>query len=178
MDVRGLPHNAMSLQAILLECPNCGAQLQITDDLDRFACAHCSTSILVHREGGTVSLRRMEAVLHQVRDSTEKTAAELAIARYEKELAGVQALYEELDSRNSSTVGVAFGAGVILALLGAYFIYETSGESPFPYAFLLAGLYGVWHAIVVAQNSPASRLLPQIQQLRQKIEERKRIADG
>jgi DNA-directed RNA polymerase subunit RPC12/RpoP len=168
----------MSLQAILLECPNCGAQLQITDDLDRFACAHCSTSILVHREGGAVSLRRMEAVLHQVRDSTEKTAAELAIARYEKELAEVQALYKELDSRNSSTVGMGVGIGGILLLIGASIAYVTSGESPFAYGILLAGLYGVWRGMAAANNSPASRLLPQMQQLRQRIEERRRIADG
>jgi uncharacterized Zn finger protein (UPF0148 family) len=178
MDVRHARRNAMPLEAIVLECPNCGAQLQITDDLGRFACAHCATSIVVQREGGTVSLRRVEAVLDQVRDSTEKAAAELAIARYEKELAEVLALHKELDGRNSSTVGMAVGIGAVLVTVGGFTISGTSGGNPIPFAVVLAGIYAIWRGISAAKNSPANRLLPQMKQLRERIAERKRIADG
>lgn len=36
---------------ITLSCPSCRAKLQITDDIDRFACLHCDNEHLVRRRG-------------------------------------------------------------------------------------------------------------------------------
>jgi hypothetical protein len=41
---------------VTLGCPSCGGRLQITSDLDRFACAYCGTEHLVRRGQGVVSL--------------------------------------------------------------------------------------------------------------------------
>jgi len=41
---------------VTLTCPSCGGKLQITQDIDHFACAHCGTEHTVRRSGGTISL--------------------------------------------------------------------------------------------------------------------------
>ena len=72
---------------ITLACPSCGAQLQITQDLERFACSHCGHQHIVRRSGGVVSLAPVLDQLAQVRAGVDRTASELAIPRLEKELA-------------------------------------------------------------------------------------------
>jgi DNA-directed RNA polymerase subunit RPC12/RpoP len=41
---------------VTLTCPSCGEKLQITSDLERFACMYCGREHLVKRSGGVVSL--------------------------------------------------------------------------------------------------------------------------
>lgn len=41
---------------VTLTCPSCGGKLQITQDIDHFACAHCGTEHTVRRTDGTISL--------------------------------------------------------------------------------------------------------------------------
>jgi hypothetical protein len=42
---------------ITLSCPSCGNKLQITEDIDRFACAECGNEHIVIRSGGVVALK-------------------------------------------------------------------------------------------------------------------------
>jgi hypothetical protein len=42
---------------ITLSCPSCGNKLQITEDIDRFACAACGNEYVVIRRGGIVALK-------------------------------------------------------------------------------------------------------------------------
>jgi phage FluMu protein Com len=42
---------------ITLSCPSCGHRLQITEDIDRFACAACGNEHIVNRSGGIVTLK-------------------------------------------------------------------------------------------------------------------------
>ena len=37
---------------ITLTCPTCGAKLNITQDLERYACAHCGNEYITNRVGG------------------------------------------------------------------------------------------------------------------------------
>lgn len=69
-----------------LGCVNCGAPLEISGDMDVFACGYCGTQQKVQRRGGTVSLRRMEAAIHAIQRGTDRTAAELAMPRLTSEL--------------------------------------------------------------------------------------------
>ena len=71
---------------IALTCPNCGAKLEITQDMDRFACAHCGAEHLVERHGGTVSLDPVIDRLEEIKVGSDRTASELAIQRLTKEL--------------------------------------------------------------------------------------------
>lgn len=75
---------------ISLTCPTCGGKLEITPDMDRFACSHCGNEHLVKRSGGAVSLAPVEAGLKKIQTGTDKTAAELAHRRIQEELAEVE----------------------------------------------------------------------------------------
>ena len=72
------------LTVIPMKCPNCGADLQISQQMDNFACGYCGTSIHTVRQGGTISLL-VDAVA-KVQLATDRTAAELALKRLRKEL--------------------------------------------------------------------------------------------
>lgn len=72
--------------AVSLACPSCGARLQITEDVERFACLHCGNEQLVRRSGGIVSLAPVVEGLTKVQRGTDKTAAELAIPRLRAQL--------------------------------------------------------------------------------------------
>jgi len=82
---------------IVLECPQCGAGLEITDDLEHFACAHCHARLLVNRGGGVVSLKPMVDELKGVKVGVDKTASELAIVRLRGELAALTAELKAID---------------------------------------------------------------------------------
>ena len=70
-----------------LTCPSCGGRLQITEDLERFACAHCGNEHLVRRGGGVVSLVPVVQELRSIKSGVDRTAAELAIIRLKEEIA-------------------------------------------------------------------------------------------
>ncbi|MCX6054301.1 MAG: hypothetical protein NTZ74_05175 [Chloroflexi bacterium] len=71
---------------ISLTCPSCGGKLQITNDIERFACGNCGVEHIVRRSGGTVSLAPVEASLVKIGAGIDKTASELAIVRLTKEI--------------------------------------------------------------------------------------------
>ena len=85
---------------ITLTCPSCGGKLEITNDVDRFACAHCGQEHIVKRSGGTVSLSPVVDALKKVGAGVDKTAAELAISRIQREITGLQIARSNLLSAN------------------------------------------------------------------------------
>ncbi len=80
---------------ISLTCPNCGGRLEITEDIDRFACAHCGCEQIVHRSEGVVSTKPVVDGLHEVKTGVDRAASELAIRRLREEL-------EELEAKKSA----------------------------------------------------------------------------
>jgi hypothetical protein len=76
-------------KAIAMGCPNCGAGLEITSDLETFACTYCGSTIKVTRHGGTVSLKQLEQAINGIKTSTDRIAAELALKRLGGELGEV-----------------------------------------------------------------------------------------
>lgn len=74
---------------IPLSCKYCGANLQVYDDMEYFACGHCGTALIVQRRGGTVNLRGVTQAIQKVQVGTDKTAAELALVRLNGELEAV-----------------------------------------------------------------------------------------
>ena len=44
------------MDIVTLSCPSCGGKLQITADIERFACGHCSNEHIVKRAGGIIAL--------------------------------------------------------------------------------------------------------------------------
>lgn len=73
------------ISVIRLGCVGCGAALEIGQDVNQLACGHCGTSQVVQREGGAIHLKELAQTLSRVQAGTDKTAAELAIARLTQE---------------------------------------------------------------------------------------------
>ena len=76
---------------VTLSCPSCGGKLEITPDIERFACGYCGNEHIVRRGGGIISLIPVAEDIKGIRTGVDKTAAELAINRIKKEI-------EELDN--------------------------------------------------------------------------------
>jgi hypothetical protein len=74
------------MKVIPLRCTSCGASLEISPDMEQFACGYCGASQTVQRQGGTVSLKPVLDAISKVQSSSDKAAAELALVRLQKEL--------------------------------------------------------------------------------------------
>lgn len=70
---------------VALKCPACGGRLEVFNDMNAFACGYCGNALTTRCRGGTISLSLEEAV-ESVAANTDRTAAELAMARLTKEL--------------------------------------------------------------------------------------------
>lgn len=59
---------------IKLTCNSCGGKLEITPDIERFACGHCGNEWIVNRGGGIISLKAVEEKLGTIEKNTKKSA--------------------------------------------------------------------------------------------------------
>lgn len=132
---------------ITLTCPTCGAKLKLGIDTNLVYCTSCGNEHLVQRGDGSIYLAPMAANVAQIRTGVDKTAAELAIVRLEKELEAAAQQHEQMEgnlkqiaSNNKMAVTnngcgtfifVAFG---VVSLLG--FILLVGNTAP---AVLLKG---------------------------------------
>ena len=121
---------------ITLSCPNCGARLEITKDVDRFACAYCGMEHLVHRGGTVVSLTPAVEDLRSVKDGIDKTAAELAIKRLREELTELQARGDALKLSKRRPSQMNENMGYIVSLFCAAVLAVASVW------FFSAGIFG------------------------------------
>jgi DNA-directed RNA polymerase subunit RPC12/RpoP len=120
------------MSAILtLKCPDCGASLEISPDMDSFACGYCGSQQIVQRRGGTVSLKLVTDAIAKVQAGTDRTASELALQRLEKEIAAadkdcqqIERTIKEDENRHNGLIGnrVLFG---ILGVLGGSLVACT-----------------------------------------------------
>src|SRR4030042_2633871 len=108
-----------------LTCPACGGKLQITSDIDRFACEHCGNKHIVQRSGGIVTLSPLIEGLKNVQAGVDKTASELAIIRLKKEIFTLRNELIQEDKLNNDdiillnriTIGAFVISGMALILL-------------------------------------------------------------
>jgi ribosomal protein S27AE len=84
---------------LTLSCPSCGGKLQITNDIERFACGYCGKEHLVRRGGGIVTLSPVVDGLKKIQEGTDKTASELAILRLSNEIAEIEKNINNLIAR-------------------------------------------------------------------------------
>jgi len=112
-----------TLRTLTLKCTSCGSSLNVSDDMDRFACGFCGTEQVVLRRGGTVSLKPVEEAIAKVQAGTDKTAAELALSRLVVELAEVERKWQEWEQAFAHQRGGAkLGKGAVLLILLAAFL--------------------------------------------------------
>ena len=115
--------NANASKLITLSCQSCGAKLEITPNLDRFACSFCGQEHIVNRSGGTISLSPVVEAIHQVRAGVDKTAAELAIVRLQKEISDLQV--ERQNILKLSPPPTTNGVSILLIIIGVILIVNA-----------------------------------------------------
>ncbi len=125
---------------ITLSCPNCGGRLQVTSDLERFACQYCGHEHIVRREGGMVSLEPVMRMMGQINNninlmgsgvfrlsgSAEKQASEAAIVRLKQE---IEEIKKQIAQDNSNTSSI-WMITLFFFLGGGFFMfmgYITAG---------------------------------------------------
>ena len=73
------------MEIVSMTCRNCGGKLEISKDSEQILCLHCGTEYLVSYKDSGVSLRLLSEGIKRIQESTDKTAAELALARIRAE---------------------------------------------------------------------------------------------
>lgn len=114
-----------------LSCPSCGGKLQLTKDIERFACEHCGNEHIVRRAGGVVTLTAMDDKLQHIRSGVDRTSSELAIQRLEREIEqlAAEATYER---RRIDAIYQDIGLlGGILAVMGRKRQDRDAAVAPF-----------------------------------------------
>jgi hypothetical protein len=109
------------LGIISLKCPNCGAGISVTPELDVFACGYCGAQQMVQRGGGIASLKLIGEAIARVQHGTDRTAAELAIRRLREELTTLEVEKKQIAwviSAGNLTVGTLGLAVIVLLPIG------------------------------------------------------------
>jgi DNA-directed RNA polymerase subunit RPC12/RpoP len=136
---------------VTLSCPNCGGKLEITSDVERFACAYCGQEQLVNRGRGIVTLKPVLDQLTSVKQSvernveaSERVANELALQRIRKEKAEAEVALEatlQPIRKQSSSATSNLGWGIILIVLGVIvFVGNLSNNAGNALVFLIIAL--------------------------------------
>jgi ribosomal protein S27E len=116
----------MTNHFIKLSCGNCGAELEVYDDVDRFACGYCGAEIAVQRRGGTIVLKLVTEAIQKVPIGTGKTTAELALMRLKEEVENLSKRSEAMLSESIERKKWGYVIGVSLLLIG--FVVVRSGH--------------------------------------------------
>lgn len=138
----------MGSEFITLQCPNCGARLEIAGDMEHFACGYCGSEVVVQRRGGTVGLKLVKDAIERVQRGTDRSASELTLVRLERE---INALLKEGKTLQGDAVvaGCLGGGGAFVALFIA--LLCMAGEATVA-AVVFAGI-GVVALVALVQTS-------------------------
>lgn len=108
---------------LILSCPSCGHKLQITDDMDRFACAVCGNEHIVNRSDDIVTLIPVVDGIKKVQAEVDKAGSDLASARLQTEIEDLKRKAQAIHT--SKSVGergiLVAGLFIILAIILLYF---------------------------------------------------------
>src|ERR1051325_912815 len=110
----------MSEHFINLNCANCGAKLNVYDDMQRFACGYCGTEMVVQRRGGTVALKAVTEAIQKVQIGTDKTAAELALVRLRQDRGEIVTQFSAVKPASALPWGCSFTLTLVFFGLGLW----------------------------------------------------------
>lgn len=127
-------------EIIKLTCPACGGKLELTEDIERFACSYCGNEHVVIRRGGIVSLKPVVEELEQVRVGTDRVASELALARLENEMDDLRSDLYFASRRSYNKLGLA----LICWLLAAFYFAFRYLPCAVPLLVLGIVFVGLW----------------------------------
>ncbi len=145
-------------RAISLNCPNCGANLNITSEMETFACGFCGSRQIVQRHGGTISLKLLGDAIARVQVGTDRTAAELAVRRLREELASTELELQEFESNVAYREANAAGCGTIgcLFFLG-WFVTAALASTNNPVLVLISFVATFVICIITAAQISSNR---------------------
>ena len=123
------------IEIVKLQCPSCAGTLEVTKDLEQFACGYCGTAVIVRRGGGTISLSPVIEGLQRVERGVDRTASELAIKRIQEEVAAVDSHLQE-QRRKQANDELLFAVGCIALVAGIVALIKGAPVGAF---FALAG---------------------------------------
>ena len=150
---------------ITLSCPNCGGKLNITADIERFACQYCGHEHIVRRSSGMVSLEPVVQVMKSIDSninlvgvgvnklgfSSEKQVAEQTITRLKGEIANINTEIGQYDTSTGCGVSIAVSMGLgFLALL----ITAIAKGWSFWLILLFIGLVGLMVWVLISASKP------------------------
>jgi len=91
-----------SIASLSLKCQNCGAPLNIAQQMERITCGYCGSEQIIQRSGAEVSLKIVGDAIAKVQFGVDKSASELAIKRLQAKLQSDTAEWQRC--RNQATV--------------------------------------------------------------------------
>jgi hypothetical protein len=162
---------------VTLTCPSCGGTLEITNDIDRFACAHCGAEHIVRRGGGIIALTPVLAGIEKVSSGVDRVAAELALPRLRVETVNLKVELTRLRQLRSAELererrrqermleqkqqqehhNLVWWLGFLAApLAGGLFLVSLNMTPPQP-AYTGASILAVGFGILLMKLSPPRR---------------------
>ena len=157
---------------VSLSCPNCGGKLQITPDIDRFACTYCGNEHIVKRGEGIVSIAPVIRELSKITGGVDKTASELAIKRVKDEIAKLEAQLRPLEMQIAVRSGKSSSSffptifiilGILLVGTGMFVQSARTGGAAilFTLGFILFVIAGIF--IMRSKENKIDGDLPRLQ---------------
>jgi hypothetical protein len=171
----------MSAIPISMSCANCGAPLIVTPDVEKFHCGFCGSQLMVERKGGTVALKKIEPAIQRVQVGTDKTAAEHALVRLEKELRELEGRYGAFGGdRYTRRIGCAATVGVFCLILGGVMLvmdrFDRIAAIP---AFVIGGVLLLYAFMSENPSQPEEEeLKAQIETVKRQIAETRRTVES
>ena len=154
---------------ITLSCPNCGGKLNITPDINRFACQFCGHEHIVRRHDGMVALEEVMGQIseninmvgtgiHRISGSAEKQASEIAINRLKEEIVVIQKKIEEAATLTRNVWFAVLGSGGV-AVFGWIASYAENGvSSSLERTFKIVGGVATGFTILIASAAIAASI--------------------
>ncbi|MCW5844645.1 MAG: hypothetical protein KIT77_25565 [Caldilinea sp.] len=102
---------------VTLTCPSCGSKLQITNDIERFACSSCGNEHIVRRSGGAVSVTPIISGMNEIGAKIDRVSLQLEIQNLHLE----QTRLRELIHLMSENIYERYAQGDLAGFLGVIF---------------------------------------------------------
>lgn len=120
---------------VSLTCPKCGGKLQVTKDIEMFACGYCGTEHIVKRGNGIITLKPVLDSIQKVQQGVDKTSSELAIARLTEEVQDIEGQIAKMQALDSGQLtfsilkglGIGFIFMLIVIAIGAKVLNTEEG---------------------------------------------------
>ncbi len=154
----------MTEHFVKLTCGNCGGELEVYDDVERFACGHCGAEMEVQRRGGTIVLRVVTRAVEKAQVGTGPTVAEVALRRLKEEAENLSQRRETIQSERIDRKKWGYVIGLALLLIG-FFVVRSGNGFVVGLSVLMAGILTISYV-----RRSDKRVLADLRELQAKID--------